>query len=219
MILKSLNESKSRAKKELRVRLPSTVNRVLSREDRSTTVVNEATNNDDPTESTESGSLSWLRDAQKKFLDVYHLATQSALIGELYSTCNNKIDKHGFDHGDVELLSRAYKDSLDLKKHCLTIELPTKLHGEIRKNVRKVIKSVPETNDGQNNFTDDDSCEDNEGYQSDKNDHSGAETDNDDGSDPKAAGIGNDDSSDDESTGTSGSEETDGYIDYYYLSD
>ena len=215
MILKSLNESKSRAKKELRVRLPSTINGVLSREDRSTAIVNEATNDDPPTESTESSSLSWLRDAQTKFLDLPLMASFSALTGQLFKICNDKIDANNFAHREVSLLSRAYKDSLDSKKHSLTISLPAELRKKVNKDLRRLIQDAPETN-GVQNSTDNDDGEEDEGYQSDE---SGADTDNEEGSDPKAAGIGDDDSSDDESTDTSGSEETDGYINYYYLSD
>ena len=209
MILMSLNESKSPAKKELRVRLPSMANRVLSREDQSSAIV-EATNDDPPTDSTESGSSSWLSDAQKKILDLRLMANFSNLTGQLYKICNDKIDANNFAHSEVRLLSRAYKDSLDSKKHSLTISLPSELREKVKEDVRGLIQ----TNDGQNSIDNDDSEED-EGYQSDQ---SGAESDkNDEGSDRKEAA--NDDSSDDESADTSGSEETDGYIDYYYLSD
>ena len=211
MILKSLNESKSPAKRELRVRLPSMANRVLSREDKSSAIANEATNDDPPTDSTQSGSSSWLSDAQKKILDLRLMANFSSLTGQLYKICNDKIDANNFAHSEVRLLSRAYKDSLDSKKHSLTISLPSELREKVN---NKDVRGLIQTNDGQNSIDDDDSEED-EGYQSDQR---GAESDkNDEGSDRKEAA--NDDSSDDESTGTSGSEETDGYIDYYYLSD
>ena len=216
MILKSLDESKSRAKKELQVRLPSTGNRVLSRKDRSFTTINQATNNSTPIDSTEPGSSSWLSDAQTKILDLRLMANFSALTGQLFKICNDKIDANNFAHSEVRLLSRAYKDSLDSKKHSLTISLPSELRKKINKDLRGLIQNAPETNDGQAS-TDNNFSEDDEGCQSDKSYQSGAETDNDEGSDLKAAG--NDDSSDDESTGSSGSEESDGYIDYYYLSD
>ena len=109
------------------MRLPSAVNGVLSREDRATTTVSEVIADDRPAELS-----SWLGDAQKTFLDMNHLATSSALTGKLYSQCNKKIDEKSFAHRDARLLSRAYKDSLDAKKHSLAIGLPPDLRNEIK---------------------------------------------------------------------------------------
>ena len=99
-------------------------------------------------------------DAQKKFLDLGHLATSSALVGRLYTDCNKKIDEHGFAHPKVRHLSRAYKDSLDAKKHNLTISLPPELRNEIKdKKLRDMVKIAPETNDDIQNLTDNDDTE------------------------------------------------------------
>ena len=118
------------------MRLPSTVNGVLSREDRTTTTVSEVIADDRPAELS-----SWLGDAQKTFLDMNHLATSSALVGQLYTECNKKIDEHGFAHPKSRALSRAYKDSLDVKKHSLTIALPEDLRNEIKdKKLRGLIE-------------------------------------------------------------------------------
>lgn len=179
MILKSLDRSKSRAKNELRVCLEPTLSSTPS----------SATEN-----LPEDSSSSWLIDAQKKFLDLSHLATSSALVGRLYTDCNKKIDEHGFGHPKARALSRAYKDSLDVKKHSLTIALPPDLRNDIKdKKLREMIQTAPETNDDEQNFTDNDDAEE-EGFST----------------------VEDDNSSDDESTGTSGSEETDGCVDYYY---
>lgn len=78
-----------------------------------------------------SCSVSWLFDSQKLFLDLAVMAENNALTGKLYGLCNKKIDEHGFTHHDVRVLSRAYKDSLDSKKHCLTIRLPPELRKEM----------------------------------------------------------------------------------------
>lgn len=78
-----------------------------------------------------SCSVSWLFDSQRIFLDLTVMAENNALTGKLYGLCNKKIDEHDFTHHDVRILSRAYKDSLDSKKHCLTIRLPPELRKEM----------------------------------------------------------------------------------------
>ena len=133
MILKSLDRSKSRAKDELRVCLEPTSTSSSATEN----AVEQVSTEDSSTED----SSSWLIDAQKKFLDLSHLATSSALVGQLYSECNKKIDEHGFAHPKSRALSRAYKDSLYVKKHDLTISLPPELRNEIKdKRLRGLIE-------------------------------------------------------------------------------
>jgi len=159
-------------------------------------------------------------DAQKKFLDLGHLATSSALVGRLYTDCNKKIDEHGFAHPKVRHLSRAYKDSLDAKKHNLTISLPPELRNEIKdKKLRDMVKIAPETNDDIQNLTDNDDTEEdliesspatNDTQNStDNSDSEGGDSDDDeDKSDLSDAKT----SSDDESAGGEGGDE---YF-YYY---
>ena len=188
MILQSLDRSKSRAKNELRVCLAPALSSTSSSATENNT--EQASTEDSPAED----SSSWLIDAQKKFLDLSHLATSSALVGKLFSQCEKTVDEHGFGHPKSRALSRAYKDSLDVKKHSLTIALPADLRNEIKdKKLRDMVQIAPETNDDIQNLTDNDDAEE-EGFST----------------------VEDDNSSDDESTGTSGSEESDGCVDYYF---
>lgn len=89
-----------------------------------------------------SCSTSWLFNSQKIFLDLTVMAESNSLTGKLYGLCNKKIDEHGFTHHDVRVLSRAYKDSLDSKKHCLTISLPPELRKEMPSSLWHLLEEV-----------------------------------------------------------------------------
>ena len=128
------------------------------------------------------------------------------MVGQLYSECNKKIDEHGFAHPKSRALSRAYKDSLYVKKHDLTISLPPELRNEIKdKRLRGLIEinnSPSATDNGDDDY---------DGTEAEEN-----LTDNDGAEEEGFSTIEDGNSSDDESTGTSGSEESDGCVDYYY---
>jgi len=131
-ILKSLDGSESPAKNELRVRLepgPTSSGATENAEQASTEAP-----------PTEPSSSSWLSVAQDTLLNLELAATSSALTGRLYGQCNKTIDKHGFAHRDAWLLSRAYKDSLDVKKHSLNIALPPDLRDKIPATLRGLIE-------------------------------------------------------------------------------
>ena len=89
-----------------------------------------------------SYSIPWLFDSQKIFLDLAVMAESNSLTGKLYGLCNKKIDEHGFTHHDVKVLSRAYKDSLDSKKHRLTIRLPPELRKEMPSSLWHLLDRV-----------------------------------------------------------------------------
>ena len=130
-ILKSLDESaNSPAKQELRVRLEPSSSAAKNKKQEAST----------ETPPTEPPSSSWLSVAQDTLLNLTLAATSSALTGKLYSQCNKKIDEKSFAHRDARLLSRAYKDSLDGKKHKIAIGLPSHLRDEIPTTLRGLVE-------------------------------------------------------------------------------
>jgi hypothetical protein len=153
-ILKSLNESTSPAKEELRVRLQPSSSAAKNKDKEQ-----EASTETPPTE---PPSSSWLSVAQDTLLNLKLAATSSALTGKLYSQCNKTIDKLSFAHRDARLLSRAYKDSLDAKKHSLSIGLPSHLRDEVPTTLRGLIEinnSPSATDNGDDDDDDDDGAE------------------------------------------------------------
>ncbi len=152
-ILKSLDESMSQAKQELRVRLEPSSSAAKNKDKEQ-----EASTETPPTE---PPSSSWLSVAQDTLLNLKLAATSSALTGRLYSQCNKKIDEKSFAHRDAWLLSRAYKDSLDAKKHSLAIGLPSHLRDEIPTTLRGLIEinNSPSATDNGGGGGDDDGTE------------------------------------------------------------
>jgi hypothetical protein len=133
-ILKSLEESKSRAKEELQVRLQPELSSTEKRRGDMSGPANSSCS------APASTRTSWLSDSQKISLDLPAITAVSDLTGKLYGLCERKIDEHGFMHREVRLLCRAYKDSLDAKKHSLTISLPQKLREELPRSLWQLLE-------------------------------------------------------------------------------
>lgn len=97
--------------------------------------------------STADGSPTWLSEAQQSILDLTRLQHSAALTGKLYGLCTRTADesKEGFFSRDARAFARAYKDSLDMMKHCRPISLPHHLHQKVPVNIRGLLRNSGST--------------------------------------------------------------------------